>query len=131
MRARRVRRNDEENEVMKLVFWMYFRVEIGAWFAECHELFMSISINREFKVIIFKKKKQRERERKKKCFCFSFFFCTENEEEAKTKLRNIFRNILEIIIYTGKETSPWSKLFITIFLFSVILLSGCFPVFVK
>lgn len=130
MRARRVRRNDEENEVMKLVFWMYFRVEIGAWFAECHELFMSISINREFKVLIFKKKKQRERERKKNVSAF-LFFCTENEEEAKTKLRNIFRNILEIIIYTGKEASLWSKLFITIFLFSVILLSGCFPVFVK
>lgn len=90
---------------MKLVFWMYFRVEIGAWFAECHELFMSISINREFKVLIFKKKKkERNRERERNVSAF-LFLCTENEEEANTKLRNIFRNILEIIIYTGEEAS--------------------------
>lgn len=82
MRARRVRRNDEENEVMKLVFWMYFRVEIGAWFAECHELFMSISINREFKVLIFKKK-NREREREKKMFLLFYFFVQKMKKKQR------------------------------------------------
>lgn len=54
VRARRVRRNDEETVEMKLEFLRYTRVDVGTWFAECHELCRSISTRWEFKALILR-----------------------------------------------------------------------------
>lgn len=51
--GRRVRRNDEETvEIMPLEVLRYARVEVGMWFAECHEVCRSISTKWEFKALI-------------------------------------------------------------------------------
>lgn len=54
VRARRVRPSDEEMEEMKLEFLRYVRVEVGIWFAECHELCRSISTKCEFQAVMLR-----------------------------------------------------------------------------